>query len=107
MYNKNPLSPYNHVLTGILIGIVTPFVMYGILLSIYDFLDARDILNAEGFAFNFRERTIGLLAIVSNLFPLHIFNRKNWHNAMRGIVFPTLIYVGLWMYFYGLELLNF
>ncbi|NOT38323.1 MAG: hypothetical protein HOP11_13200 [Saprospiraceae bacterium] len=106
MYNKNPLSKYNHIATGIVVGIAVPFVMYAILLSVYDFLDSHDILNGQGFAANFRERTIGLLAIVSNLIPLHFFNRKNWQDAMRGIVFPTLLYVGLWMYLYGMELLN-
>jgi len=38
--------------------------------------------------------------------PLQYFYKKYWDNAMRGIVFPTLIFVGLWMYLYGFELLN-
>jgi hypothetical protein len=107
MYSKNPLSKYNHVLTGITTGILVPFIMYAIVLSIYDILDEKEILNADGMMINFRERTIALIAIVSNLIPLHFFNRNNWHNAMRGIVFPTLVLVGIWMYLYGYELLNF
>ncbi|MEO6190514.1 MAG: hypothetical protein ABIO44_09350, partial [Saprospiraceae bacterium] len=76
-------------------------------LMIYDFLDKYNILNADGMAPNFRERTIGLIAIVFNAIPLQFFNKKNWLEAMRGIVFPTLGYVALWMYLYGYELLNF
>ncbi|MCC6815602.1 MAG: hypothetical protein IT267_04230 [Saprospiraceae bacterium] len=106
MLNKTPLSKYNHILLGIITGFIVPFVMYAIVLSVYDFLDSKDILNSSGLAPNFRERTIGLISIVSNLIPLHSFNRLSWHNSMRGVVFPTLLYVGLWMYLYGYELLS-
>ncbi len=99
-------SKYNHIITGIFAGIIVPFVSYAILLMIYDQLDQYEILNSTGMAPNFRERTIGLIAIVLNLIPLHLFNRRNWQEAMRGVVFPTLAYVGIWMYLYGMELLN-
>ncbi len=99
-------SKYDNVLTGIIVGVVVPIVAYGLLIFIYDILDDLDILHAQGLAPNFRERTIGLLALVTNLIPLQFFSKKYCQNAMRGIVFPTLIYVCLWMYFYGRELLN-
>ncbi|MEP7197296.1 MAG: hypothetical protein ABI851_12315 [Saprospiraceae bacterium] len=108
MNNLNKLySKYDHILTGIFCGLVIPFVGYAILLTIYDYLDDKEILNSAGMAANFRERTIGLIAIVLNVLPLQYFNKINWLNAMRGIVFPTLLLVGLWMYLYGYELLNF
>jgi hypothetical protein len=56
---------------------------------------------------NFRERTIGLIALILNVIPMQIFNKRNWQEAMRGIVFPTLAYVILWMYLYGYDLLKY
>ena len=83
-----------------------PFASYGILLVIYDQLDQWGIFNPAGMTGNFRERTIALIAIICNVIPLQIFNRKLFLDAMRGIVFPTLIYVVLWMYFSGFDLLQ-
>ncbi|MBK6546172.1 MAG: hypothetical protein IPO78_06165 [Saprospiraceae bacterium] len=99
-------SPYNKVWFGILIGLCVPFASYGIILMIYDKLDYYEIFNSSGMAQNFRERTIALLAIICNVIPLQIFNKKQMLDAMRGIVFPTLVYVALWMYFYGFDLLG-
>lgn len=102
----NQLHPYNKLITGILTGLCVPFASYGILLMIYDKLDYYDIFNPVGLAPNFRERSIALFAIICNIIPLQLFNRKNFLDAMRGIVFPTLLYVVLWMYFYGMDLLR-
>jgi amino acid permease len=97
---------YDKVWIGIIAGLCVPFASYGILLMIYDKMDYYEIFNPVGLAPNFRERTIALLAVICNIIPLQIFNRKNIFNAMRGIVFPTLLYVILWMYYYGMELIH-
>jgi amino acid permease len=97
---------YNKLWIGILTGLCVPFASYGILLMIYDKMDYYEIFNPAGLASNFRERTIGLISIICNIIPLQIFNKKNFLDSMRGIVFPALFYVALWMYFYGIELLQ-
>ncbi len=102
----NNLTSYNKVWVGILFGLCVPFASYGILLMVYDKMDSFGIFNPIGLGGNFRERTIALLAIICNIIPLQIFNKKNLFDAMRGIVFPTILYVFLWMYFYGMELIN-
>ena len=89
-----------------LVGLCVPFASYGIILMIYDKMDYYEIFNPAGLAPNFRERTIALFAIICNVIPLQVFNRKILFDAMRGIVFPTLFYVILWMYYYGLDLLH-
>ncbi|MBK6352686.1 MAG: hypothetical protein KA251_09535 [Saprospiraceae bacterium] len=99
--------PYNKVYVGILAGLILPFVGYAILLMIYDFLDNQDIISSIGMSPNFRERTIGLIALILNAIPMQIFSRRYWQDAMRGVVFPTLAYVIIWMYLYGFELLKF
>lgn len=102
----NNYSAYNKLWVGIVAGLCVPFAAYGILLMIYDKLDYYEIFNPGGLALNFRERTIALIAIICNIIPLQIFNKRNFLDAMRGIVFPTLIYVVLWMYYYGMELIR-
>ena len=97
---------YDRLYIGILVGLLIPFTAYGILLSLYDKLDALDLLHPEGFTATFRERTVALLAIVANVIPMHFFNRRFMLSSMRGLIFPTLLYVILWMYFYGLGLLG-
>lgn len=103
MYRR---AKYDHIVSGIITGLIVPILGFFLFTGIYELLDHLDFLNPIGLAPNFRERTIRLLAIILNVIPTQIFNKKNWTEAMRGIVFPTLLYVGLWMYFYGYELLN-
>ena len=102
----NPILKYDKILYGLLLGIVIPVIAYAILLMIYDQLDAWDILSGTGLAPNFRERTIGLMAILANAIPMQMANNRYLTNAMRGIIFPTLFYVCLWMYNYGFELIG-
>lgn len=98
--------PYNKLWIGIAIGLLVPFTAYGILLMIYDQLDAFGILNPTGMSLTFRERTIALIAIIANILPVQLLNRRHMLDAMRGVVFPTLVYVIAWMYYYGMDLLG-
>lgn len=100
------MRQYDKLIYGILIAIIVPIISYGIFLFLYEQLDNFNILNGDGMAPNFRERTIGLLAIISNVVPMHFANKKHYTDLMRGIVFPTLIYVAIWMYQYGFELIG-
>lgn len=101
-----PHSKYDTLLSGIIIGLLVPFMAYGILLSLYDQLDSLGVFNPVGLSSGFRERTIALFSLICNVIPLHFLNKKYMLNAMRGIVFPTFLYVILWMYFYGMELIQ-
>ena len=47
-----------------------------------------------------RERTLALLAVCCNIFPFNYCRKKRWDNAMRGMVFPTIIYAAAWVYRY-------
>lgn len=102
----NNSSRYNTLVIGIIIGILVPFMAYGILLSLYDQLDNAGIFNPVGLSAGFRERTIALFALICNVIPLHLLNKRHMLDAMRGIVFPTFVYVILWMYYYGFDLIQ-
>ncbi len=102
----NSLQSYNKTYIGILVGLIVPFTAYGLLLYVYDLMDAAGIFNPVGLSAGFRERTIALIALVCNVIPMQLFSRKHYLDAMRGIVFPTLVYVVLWMYYFGWDLLR-
>lgn len=104
--STNHNNKINTVVAGIIIGILVPFMAYGILLSLYDQLDNAGIFNPVGLSPGFRERTIALFALICNVIPLHYLNKRYMLDAMRGIVFPTFVYVILWMYYYGMDLIQ-
>jgi hypothetical protein len=91
---------------GLVVGICVPIAAYGILLTIYDFLDAHLIASDIGFAPEFRTRTLMLIAICSNLIPFHVYQRRRADNTMRGMVLPTIVYVGVWFYLFGRHLVG-
>lgn len=91
----------NSILLGIILGTITPILTYALLLELYDFLATMGAASSEGFSFNFRKRTVAILAICSNLIPFTFFNRKRATNSLRGVMIPTLIFAGLWIYNYS------
>lgn len=82
-----------------MIGLITPFIAYALLLMMYEQLDAWDITGG-GMGDMHRERTVGLLAIAANMLPINIFKRKYQIHNMRGIVLATLFYVVVWVVLY-------
>jgi len=97
---------YDKLWIGVLVGTIVPFVLYALLLSISDALANSEMGSANGLAYGLRTRTLALIALLSNVIPMQIFYKKHWDDAMRGMVFPTLIYSGIWFYLFGYELLG-
>ena len=91
---------------GLLAGTAVPVSVYGVLLLIYDLLDSSGMISDVGFAEDFRTRTLMLFSICANLVLLSYFRKRNMDNAMRGVVFPTLVFVILWFIFYGRHILH-
>jgi len=88
------------IVLGLILGFLLPVVGYALLLEIYDQLSSSGIISDEGFSRTFRKRTIALLAICFNLIPFTFFNRKRMQNGMRGLVFPTVLFVILWLFYF-------
>jgi len=88
------------IVLGLILGFLLPVVGYALLLEIYDQLSSSGIISDEGFSRTFRERTIALLAICFNLIPLTYFNRRRMQNGMRGLVFPTVLFVIIWLFYF-------
>jgi hypothetical protein len=94
----------NSVWVGVIAGIVIPFVGYAIILFLFDLLKSVGIVNPEGETIIFRPRTIALIALVLNIFPMQYYRRKYFLDSMRGIIFPTILYAILWVIIFGPDL---
>ena len=95
----------NEIWLGIVLGIIIPFVGYALLITLYDNLDGMGWANNKNLSEDFRTRTLGLLAISLNLIPFAIYNKKRFTNTMRGLIFPTMLYVIIWFVRFGIHLI--
>lgn len=92
----------NSVFTGLVVGAIVPVLGYFAVEFIFGILTEMGLMEyVTGTGSSRRMRTLALLGICSNLIPFHICKNKRWNDTMRGIVFPTLLYVGFWLYQYG------
>ena len=89
------------IILGVLIGIVVPFVGYAMFLVIFEQLESYGLINSRGLSATFRQRTTSLLAISLNLFPFIKWSKQHGYNTMRGIIFPTLSYLGYWLFHFS------
>jgi hypothetical protein len=89
------------ILTGIVLGTIVPVIGYFLLESVFTYLNEIGFLGeAIGEGFMRRVRTIGIMAICCNIIPFEVCRKNRYDETLRGIVFPTLIYVGAWVYKY-------
>lgn len=92
----------NSVFTGLVIGALIPVVGYMVTEFIFLMLTKAGLMEyVTGGGLSRRMRTLCLIGICFNLIPFNICRKKRWDNTMRGIVFPTLIYVGAWIWVFG------
>lgn len=85
---------------GFILGLLLPFIGYALLLEVYDQLGSAGLISDDGLSRTFRQRTIALLAICINLIPFSLFNRQRKYNGMRGVIFPTVIYIITWVIYF-------
>jgi len=90
------------IITGILLGILTPLLAWFIVKFGFDLLGNLNTRSDFGATPTWRPRTLALIALCFNLVPFQIAKVKRLDNTLRGIVFPTIIYVAIWfLYFKG------
>lgn len=89
----------NSLLTGFVLGAIVPVLGFYLIENIFDVLTQMGWMDEVSLSTGGkRYRTMTLLAVCTNLIPFHIAKLKRWDDTMRGIVFPTLIYVIMWIY---------
>ena len=94
------LPKNDHLLIGLIAGLIVPFIAYALLLQASEWLSAyyeRSIL--------FTDRTIALVAISTNALVVNVFRRRFFNQAIRGLVFVTIILAIVWFVQFGKELL--
>lgn len=94
-YNKN------HIILGIVLGISVPILAYAMFIYLFDLFDQLELTDLEYPRHQFRERTIAMLAIASELIPFEIYRKMKFDQTMRGVIFPTVLYVVIWIIYYG------
>ena len=91
----------NSLIIGLALGAIVPVVGYIVVDFIFNSLVNMGLMEeVKIMAYSSRERIITLLALCCNLIPFNISRKRRWDHTMRGIIFPTLIYVGFWLYRY-------
>lgn len=99
------MSDKNSFIVGFALGCIVPvagYVFVDFIFSIFTDMGWIDAVSPASAGRRFR--TIALIAICSNLIPFNIAKNKRWDDTMRGIVFPTLIYVAAWIWKFYSEL---
>lgn len=87
---------------GLLIGALTPIIGYYLVSGIFDLLVSADIMGAAPMGLHSqRMRTILLLSLCTSLIPFNLLKNYKLDRTMQGMIFPTLIYAGVWLYYYG------
>lgn len=91
----------NNIWIGLGIGLLIPFIGYALLLVLYEQLETAGIGSSTGFSPDFRQRTLAVIAICLNIFPVNRFRRYRMTESMRGVVFATTAYVLLWVVYFA------
>ncbi len=96
---------YDKVIVGIAAGLVCPIFWYLIWMSLFSGMESMGWIAPGTVGEDFRQRTSALVAICLNILPLQIFKNRYMDQAMRGVVFPTVLLVAVWLYFFGSSVL--
>lgn len=90
----------NETWLGLLIGALLPIVGFGTMIYFNDMLLNMKIAIRGGDIFSMDEKTLYVLGVCYNLIPFSIYRRKRFDLTMTAIIWPTLIYVGLFFVWY-------
>lgn len=95
------MNDNNTIPIGLLLGAIIPVIGFVLFEGIFNGLELAGLIEeATVSSMGRRQRTIALLAICTNLLPFNFAKKRKLDNIMRGIIFPTLVYVGGWIYTY-------
>lgn len=90
---------------GLAFGFVLPLLFLPTFFYLDKVIVANDIINKITGNSNiiwggFKDSTIYLLAICTNLVPTFFANRKRLDEFVRGIMIPTVVYCFVWFFYY-------
>ena len=92
----------NSIFTGLVIGAIVPVLGYLVVNQIFELFTQMGWMEPTvGGGISRRERTLMVIGLWFSLIPFNWAKNNRYDDTMRGIVFPTLIYVGYWLYTYA------
>ncbi len=91
----------NEIWAGLIFALLLPTLSFLLLYNLFDLLERAGAASGEGFSATFRERTLSLVALTLNLVPLHLYRRRRWDLAMRGVVIATGVLAIGWVLWFG------
>ena len=91
----------NNILTGAIIGLFLPMIIFGIIFLIIYLSGIDNAEDAEGFGQYFKLSNIMLLSIAVNLLPFRYFmvNLK-YDKTGRTILLITMAYIAAFFFFF-------
>lgn len=95
----------NSIFIGLFLGAIFPVIGYVVIEFLFNLMtDAGWMAETSASTLTRRIRTLALIGICFNLIPFNYAKHKRWDDTMRGIIFPTLIYIGFWLFKFGPQL---
>ncbi|MBL0027432.1 MAG: hypothetical protein WBP08_01925 [Saprospiraceae bacterium] len=95
----------NSFVFGLLLGCVVPVIGFVVVEFLFNQLTSFGLIDEVSSSTSGRRfRTLTLIAICTVLVPFNIAISKKWDQTSRGIIFPTLIYAGAWVYKFYTEI---
>lgn len=96
----------NSFLAGLVVGIVLPLVAFALMYGLFEWIESMGAGKDNTlFSKDFRQRTLGIVAIGLNAIPMNIAFKKKQTQTMRGIVIPTFVFVVTWLLYFGKSVL--
>ena len=95
------MNNYNKLIYGILISLCTVIIGYGVVSLLFEFLVSTGFMDeAEGLAYDKRNRTIWLISICCNIIGIQFFSKRKFTNIQRGIAIATVLSAAVWVLYY-------
>lgn len=96
----------NQILTGVIWGVLIPFIGVAILMILDETIVGMDIsLPNNNIYLGQKPRTLYLLAICLNLIPFQIFRNRRMDKALRGVGLVTITYAIIWFFYFSSTIL--
>ena len=94
----------NNIIVGIITGLLVPVLAYGLWTLLFNLLTSVGVMDPSGFSASWRLRTVALLSICMNIIPFNLHKKWRHSESMRGLIFPTILFVIVWVIYFKNDL---
>jgi hypothetical protein len=87
----------NHVLVGLVIGLMIPIVGYALLLSLLEIIDANAGFSQVQLASAIKPKTLALLSICIDILIMQYYRKMRAEESMRGVFIAVGVLAVTWI----------